>query len=460
VRALATVVLLGSLATPTPGAPGAGDPYFPDDGNGGIDVVHYDVHDRYDLATGQLRGHTTLTVRATQDLSRFDLDLLLPASHVSVDGRTARHHRHGNHELVVTPRQPISAGSTFTVEVRYAGQPAGAREDGEANWLADQREAVAMNEPHMATWWFPADDHPSDKASYDVHITAPRGDQVVSNGLPVGRRVHGSWATTHWWAVEPMASYLAFFAVGRFEVRQGVEATASGPRQWYVAVSRELPARQRRAAVAVLQQTPSIVDWLESQLGPYPFSATGGLVTGLDPGFALENQTRPTYPRGGANQTTLVHELAHQWFGDSVSVAQWRDIVLNEGFATFMELRWNETHGGQSAADWLRQMYRSRDLGPLFWKLPIDDPGAGQLFDGPVYDRGAMALQALRNRIGEDAFWTLLRSWASGHAYGNGSVPQFEALAAQVSGQDLIGFFDAWLHEPTQPANTAENGLL
>jgi aminopeptidase N len=455
------MVLLGSLATPSPGAPGVGDSYFPDDGDGGIDVVHYDVHDHYDLATARLQGWTKLSLRATQDLSRFDLDFLLPVTSVTVDGRPAGHHRSGDHELVITPHNPVPAGRTVTVKVVYAGQPSVEHEGSELNWLADQREAVAMNEPHMAAWWYPADDHPSDKASYDIHITAPRRDQVVANGVRVGRAVHGAQATTHWRAVEPMASYLAFFAVGRFEVRHGVDQTASGPRPWYVAVSRELPRPERKDAMGLMLQTPSVVDWLETQLGPYPFSTTGGLVTGLHPGFALENQTRPTYPMAGSSQTKLiVHELAHQWFGDSVSVAQWRDIWLNEGFATFMEQRWTETHGGPSAQDWLVNSYQQLANDPDAWSLPIDNPGANHLFDSPVYVRGAMAVQALRHRIGDDAFWTLLRTWVSDHHFGNGSVPQFEALAAQVSGQDLTGFFDAWLHEPTRPAQTAANGLV
>ncbi len=209
----------------------------------------------------------------------------------------------------------------------------------------------------------------------------------------------------------------------------------------------------------LMHKTPKLVGWLAKQLGDYPFSVTGGLVTALDPGFALENQTRPTYPSVGAGATLLVvHEQAHQWFGDSVSVENWRDIWLNEGAATFMEVRYEETHGGQSANQWLRNRYDRPDSDP-FWDLRIGNPGANHIFDGEVYYRGGMALQALRNRVGEDAFWTILRTWVAERANGNGSTDDFQALAEEESGENLTGFFEAWFFTGEKPADTADNGL-
>ena len=439
-----------------PGAAGIGDSYFPLDGNGGIDVLHYDVRDRYDFASGLLRGRTILTLLATTDLSRFNLDFLLKATRVRVNGKRASFDRGNQHELRITPGTPVRAGQRLSVEVRYAGRPADATYLGASNWLADAREVVTINEPHMASWWFPANDHPRDKATMDVRITVPKRHKVISNGAQIDRVVKGKLATTHWRTSEPIVPYLAFFAAGSFEVRRG----SLDGRAFVVAVSKQLPSRVRRASMRVMLQSASLTAWLETQLGPYPFSSTGGVVTSLNPGFALETQTRPVYPAvGPESRQLLVHEIAHQWFGDSVSVDRWRDIWLNEGFATFMEQRWHESIGDRTADQWLSDTYDGLRDNPAFWALPIDDPGADRIFDQAIYIRGAMTLQALRNRIGEDVFWTLLRTWAAARAGSNGSVADFRALAAAISGQDLAAFFDTWLQGTVRPDRTAANGF-
>ena len=443
-------------ARPSPGSAGIGDSYFPLDGNGGIDVTRYQVHDRYRFEQRRLSGWTRLTVRATQDLSRFDLDFLLPVRRVTVDGRPAEFRRVDGHELRIVPATPLLDGQGFRVRVAYDGRPGRAEYAGGSSWLANASEVVTMGEPHMAPWWFPANDHPRDRARMDLHLTVPRAKNVVANGELVSRTVHGARATTYWRAVEPMAPYLAFFAAGDFVVRKGEHEGLP----WYVAVSRALPQGARTRSLRLMKRTPGIVDWLETQLGDYPFSSTGGLTTDLDPGFALENQTRPTYPvLGRRSRSVVVHELAHQWFGDSVAVENWRDIWLNEGAATFMEVRYDETHGGESASDWLSTRYDAFGASDDFWNLDIADPGPRRLFDFSVYVRGAMALQALRQRIGEADFWVLLRSWVDENRYGNGSTPAFAALAERVSGEDLDGFFQAWLRERSRPAATPENGL-
>jgi aminopeptidase N len=455
--ALAAALLpAGAQAVPPTGSAGIGDSYFPLDGNGGIDVVSYDIHDRYRFGSRTLSGYTTLTVQATQTLSSFNLDFLLPVSDVLVDGQPATFTRPRGHELQITPTTPLTTGQDFTVTVRYAGHPGRYRYAGERNWLATKHEVVAMNEPHMAPWWFPANDHPQDKAAMDITITAPKGNKVIANGRRISRYQHGALATTHWRASDPMAPYLAFFAAGAYAVDHGV----SHGIPWYVAASKGLSARATKAALQQMRKTPRLVALLARDLGPYPFAEMGGVTVDVPVNFALENQTRPTYPgEYPVTNTLLIHELAHQWFGDSVSVHEWKDVWLNEGFATFMEVRYAERKHHQSAAGWLRQAYRNYTYDPSFWKIEVADPGARELFARPVYLRGAMTLQALRNRVGDDFFWQILRTWVSEHRDSNAATDDFVALAERVSGQDLGRFFQAWLHQTSRPSDTEDNGL-
>ncbi|GAB3862234.1 M1 family metallopeptidase [Nocardioides maradonensis] len=444
-----------TTTTPVAGSAGIGDPYFPLDGNGGIDVLHYDIADTYDFGTSHLSGTTTMRIRAKEGLSAFHLDFLLPVTAVRVDGVRAGLSRPQRHEIVVTPTSPIPRGERFTVTVTYAGYPRRYSYANESNWRlsSSSSEVVAMNEPHMAPWWFPSNDHPADKATFDVSITTDSAMQVIGNGTRVSRATDGSLATTHWRESKPMATYLAFFAAGHFTVRTGTSAAGI---PWTTAVSNGLGSADAARGRQLMSQSGAITDWLQKELGTYPFDSTGGVVTDLQPGFALENQTRPTYPGSWIDHTTVVHELAHQWFGDSVSIRRWQDIWLNEGFATYLEHRWREAHGGASTRRWLHNAYAAES--PSFWDFSVASPGVSHIWDAQVYQRGAMTLAALRDRIGTADFRTVLRSWVAQHRYGHGTTAQFQALATRVSGQRLGGFFTAWLVTPQRPARTAANG--
>jgi aminopeptidase N len=443
-----------AAATPAParpGAPGAGDPYRPAAGNGGYDVQHYDLDVRYDPATGVLTGHAVVTALATQRLSAYDLDLTgLTVDAVTVDGVPARWQRTGQ-ELVITPRRPIADRQRYRTEVSYHGTPVGSVLDGAPSGFQRTGDgAIVAGQPDVAATWFPVNDHPTDKATYRFTVAVPQGLTAVCNGIPLGSSTAGGWTTWRWAETRPMASYLATAAIGKFRVTRG---THRG-RPVFTAVGEGLPADLADDAVA---RTTEVADFLSTRFGPYPFDAYGAIVVDTDLGFALETQSRPVYPGGDfeAGPTDremylIAHETAHQWFGNSVSVRRWRDLWINEGFATYAQWLWGE-HAGTG---------RPQDAFDFLWAQPLDqpywapapaDPGPDALFDPSVYYRAAMTLQALRMTIGDPAFWTLVRTWTRERAYGNGSTEDFEALAERVSGRSLGTFFDDWLRGTGRP---------
>ncbi|MFR9787817.1 M1 family metallopeptidase [Streptomyces sp. MB22_4] len=454
--ALAAASLLlaipASAASYSPGAPGIGDPYYPYYGNGGYDVSHYDLRLRYQPATDELQGTATIQARTTQDLSRFDLDFLLDVSEVRVNGVRASFARAEQHELVVTPKKPLPEGAPLTVVVRYRGVPSTKSAYGFTTWHRTPDGAVAADEPESAWWWFPSNDHPSDKATYDVSVAVPDGTQAVSNGTLRSTDAKRGWTRYSWRQDRPQATYLATLAIGKFDI-----TTSRSERGVPVinAYSKDLGARDG-AARASVERTGEIVDWLSDYFGPYPFATAGGYVPNTTTGYALETQTRVYYsPKQfakGSNTSLVVHELAHQWYGDDVSLKGWKDIWLNEGFATYAQWLWSEHEGEGTAQQLADHVYSSHAADDPFWTVKPGDPGPDDQFDDAVYDRGAAALQALRDEIGDGAFFRILKGWPKAHAYGNASVADFEKYAEKISGKPLAGLFDTWLYEPTKPS--------
>ncbi|MFE9338075.1 M1 family metallopeptidase [Streptomyces sp. NPDC007063] len=453
--AAAALLLLAapaSAAEPTPGAPGAGDPYYPDYGNGGYDVSHYDLRLTYRPETDELAGTATLLATAEQDLSRFNLDFALDVTEVRVNGKRARFGTSGAHELRITPAEPLAEGEKATVVVRYHGTPSEVKVDGFTSWHRTPDGGVAANEPESAWWWFPSNDHPTDKASYDVSVAVPEGTQALSNGTLQSQRTRAGWTRFNWRSRAPQATYLATLAVGRFDIT--TSETDSGL-PVINAYSKDL-GEHEGAARASVERTAELTEWLEGYFGSYPFDALGGYVPNTDTTFALETQTRPFYSpddfADGSNTSVVVHEMAHQWYGDSVSVEGWKDIWLNEGFARYAQWLWSEDQGEGTAQELADYAYASHPADDAFWKVAPGDPGPDNQFHRAVYDRGAMALQALRNRIGDKDFFALLKGWPKAHRGGNAEVGDFVAYAEKVSGKPLAGLFDTWLYQPSKPA--------
>jgi aminopeptidase N len=438
-----------------PGSSGAGDPYFPDYGNGGYDVSHYDVRLRYQPATDKLTGTTTILAKATQELSTFNLDFLLDVTAVRINGRVAAFARQGVHELVITPSAAIRSGAAMTVVVQYAGVPSEKVANGFTAWTRTPDGALAIGEPEIAWWWFPSNDHPTDKATFDISVAVPDGVEVISNGVMPGRPVPEliGWTRWSWRSTKPMATYLAFLTIGQFDL---VTDTAPNGQPVITAYSTRLPQDFADAARSSVERTGETVEWESSIFGPYPFEAQGGVVTAPNTlGYALENQTRPVYSsaffRRGSNTSVVVHELAHQWFGDSVSVQRWKDIWLNEGFASYAEWLWSQEQGEGTAQELFDFTYASYPANSPFWTVKPADPGVDEVFGSAVYDRGAMTLHQLRLAVGDEAFFTIVRTWVAEHTYGNGTTEQFTALAERISGKDLDALFQAWLFTGSRP---------
>jgi aminopeptidase N len=449
VAAIAALVLAGAASGGdfTPGSPGLGDPMFPNAGNGGYDVQHYDLTLDYTPSSNQLAATAVITATATQNLSSFNLDLRgFAISQLLVNGRAAAFTRDGGQELSVTPQPGLRSGSRFTVTIDYAGTPAVVTDPDNSieGWIPTDDGAFVVNEPQGSPAWYPCNDNPRDKATFDFSVTVPEGLSVLANGVLVSNATSGGKTTWVWKETDPMSTYLATATLGRFDLT--ISKVGNIPS--YVAVDPQLAKGQ------VLSKLPEAVQFYESIYGPYPFNAVGAIVDSAKfVGYSLETQTKPNFPYV-PDEATLVHEISHMWFGDSVTLTTWPDIWLHEGFATWSEWIWSERQGNKSAAQWFKQLYSTPAKDTAFWGPAVADfTDPRLLFNGTVYYRGAMTLQALREKIGDLAFFQLLRDWATQNRYGNVTTPQFIALAEQKSQMDLTAFFDAWIFQDAKPTS-------
>jgi aminopeptidase N len=459
------------------GAPGAGDAYFPFAGNGGYDVRHYDLELTYQPPgpapaplTGQLDGVATIDLVATQDLDRFNLDLRgLDVRAVEIDGKAVREiappaggRAHGSGywqvqddaartwELTIQPRSRIKDGRRARVEITYGGATTRPTDIEGAlyGWVTTRDGAMVANEPEGSMTWFPVSDHPTDKATYDFAITVPEGKVAVANGLPSRRpRTRDGKTTWYWHAPDLQASYLATASVGDYELRR---STTDRGLPIIDAVDDALTPANRTRTDASLALEADMIGFLEDTFVPYPFTAFGSIVDDDSIGYALETQTRPIYSRA-ASESTVLHELAHQWFGNAVSPERWQDIWLNEGWATYTEWLWSE-HTGDDTAQASFEAVMATPAEDEFWNLTIADPGPLGLFHGAIYDRGAATLHALRLEIGDAAFFAGARRWLQRFDDGTGTTEDFQRTYERVAHRDLDSFFDVWLRTPTKPA--------
>ena len=445
-----------SPEAPTPGARTGGDDLFPQIGNGGYDATHYDLDLGYTPTGNTMDSTATMTATATQALSELSLDLEgFEVTAVRVDGAPATFTREAT-KLVVTPATPIADGASFAVAVDYAGTPSIVTDpDGSSEgWFPTDDGAIVVGEPIGAQGWFPSDNAPDDKATYDISVTVPDGITALGNGELISQDVADGRRTWHWREGHPMATYLATATVGVFDltVGQGADGTPS-----YTAVDpagfAALTQPRKDAFTAGVARQADVIRSDAFLYGPYPFSSFGGIydqAPGL--GYALESQTKPNY--ASVSTGAMPHELSHQWFGDSVTPGQWRDIWLNEGFATWTG-SWNSPYvaglSTESTADHFDEIYATPADDDL-WLVPPADPTAEEIFDAATYDRGAAALEGYRQIVGDATFYATLRAWVSEHAYANASTEDWIALTERVSGRDLGAYWQDWLYESGKPS--------
>lgn len=429
--------------------PSEDERYVPHHGDRTFGVDSYDVQLSYRPETNRLSGRARIRATATTRLTKFSLDLYsLRVAKVTIDGGRVAKYDHKRSKLVITPAKPIPAGSEFEVVVTYSGSPSAMPGlDGEAGWEELEDGAIVASQPHGAPSWYPCNDRPSDKAAYRFEISVPTGYEVVANGVRGEVRRSAGSVTFEYRQPEPMASYLATVHIGRLVTF--VDDRARVPLR--IVTSKANAAVSREA----LRDLPAMLTLFEDRFGPYPFVAGyTTVVTDDELEIPLEAQSLSIFGVNFMNddwdsQRLVAHELAHQWFGNSVTLASWPHIWLHEGFACYSEWLWSEESGLRTADEWAAHHW-SR-LARLPQDLLLADPGPDLMFDDRVYKRGALTLHALRRTIGDDAFFDLLRTWVRRHEGGLVTTDDFLAITQECGGVEAMTLLGPWLHATPLP---------
>jgi aminopeptidase N len=441
---------LTSTPSPVKGSAGIGDSLYPNLGNGGYDAQHYIISLQVDPLANTVTGSTTLLAIATDSLSSFNLDFHgLTVDAVTVNESNTKYSRRGD-ELTITSAVPLQAGQQFTTVVQYHGSPETISSAGLSGmgWSHGNDGVINVwGEPDAASTWFPGNNHPRDKATYRFEITVPDPWMVAASGTLKETRP-GEGRTTYAWEMDrPMATYLASISIDQYDV-----VAKQGPNG--VRIRNYFPKNLSDTNRSPFMALPEMIAFLERFFGAYPFSEYGVAVAGenglcANTHIALEAQTMSIHcPTGSmTSQTTIVHELAHMWFGDSVSLENWQDIWLKEGFATYASWLWS-ANGDPAALSRIAEGARSHFSDS---SASVAQPGLDNLYSSESYTGGALVLYALQKEVGDEAFFKILQTYTKRHQYGNAGTDEFIAVAEEVSGKDLTSFFNAWLFSKKMP---------
>ncbi len=430
------------------------DPYLPRSGNFGYRISRYEIDLDYKVASNRLSGTVTITAVTLATLRSFTLDLAdtLAVGKVTVNGRRPAHFATAAGKLSVRLPAALPSGSAMSVSVRYAGTPRPIQTAwGEVGFEELADGALVAGQPNGAPSWFPCDDHPRAKASYRIKISTDNPYRAVANGKLVNRRARA--ASTEWTyeQAEPTSTYLATVQIGRYNLHQMTHPQTKPQ----VPMQVVLPDRLRAGFDHDFARQPQMMKLFVELFGPYPFAAGYTVVvTDDDLEIPLEAQGISIF---GANhcdgnrthERLVAHELAHQWFGNSVTARRWRDIWLHEGFACYAEWLWSEHSGGPTAEALATTHHRRLDRLPQ--DLLLSDPGPKDMFDDRVYKRGALTLHALRRHIGDGAFFDLLRNWTARYRHATAVTDDFTELAATYSAAPLRPLWKKWLYSTQVP---------
>jgi aminopeptidase N len=426
------------------------DPYLPDNGNFGYRVSRYELELEYKVASNRLGGTATITAVTLASLQTFTLDLAdsMGVSKVTVNGRRPAGFATAGSKLRIRLSSPLPAGSAMSVAVRYGGTPRPIRTIwGEVGFEELSNGALVAGQPNGSPSWFPCDDHPSSKASYRIQISTDSPYYAVAPGDLVSKRVRAGQTVWTYEQAEPTSTYLATLQIGMYDLIRLPKTP--------VRMQAAVPGRLRSSFDHAFGRQPAMMKLFIRLFGPYPFAAGYTVVVTDDPlEIPLEAQGVSIF---GANhcdgdrrsERLIAHELAHQWFGNSVTARRWRDIWLHEGFACYAEWLWSEHSGGRTAAQLAHQHHQRLLVAPQ--DLVLSDPGPRDMFDDRVYKRGALTLHALRGVIGDDKFFALLRDWTGRYRHGTVVTDDFTGLATNYTDSSLRPLWQAWLYSTRVP---------
>lgn len=426
------------------------DEYLPKNGNPGYQVSRYELDLDYRVSINRLSGAATITAVTLSELQQFTLDLspALTVSKVSVNGKRAAQFSCRGGKLRVRLAAKLATDAALSIVVHYGGSPKPLRSLwGDVGFEELTDGVLVAGQPNGAASWFPCNDHPSAKAAFHIQIGTESRYRAVANGKLVSRRVRASQTVWTYEQPEPTSTYLITLQIGAYEAMR----LARTP----VPMQAALPRRLRRNFGVDFARQPEMMTLFVELFGPYPL-ANGYTVVVTDDQLEIPLEAQGISIFGAnhcdgtrASERLIAHELAHQWFGNSVTARQWRDIWLHEGFACYAEWLWSEHSGGPTAEELAVRHHAQLRSKPQ--DLLLADPGPRDMFDDRVYKRGALTLHALRGRLGDAKFFALLRDWTDRHRHGTVVTEDFTGLAAHYSDQSLRSLWDAWLYSKRVP---------